>query len=450
MTSSFEPVSDAKPTHVRYGVLGALCLGASIAYLSRNCLGVAVADGKILTDLACSEAQMAWIMGPGFFLAYALFQIPSGWLGQAWGSRHLLPTISILSAIFTGLMGLVFSFVSALVVYLSIGMVQAGIFPNSANTIKKWFPVSQIAIASGALGSFMSVGAAIAVAMSGVMLELFSWRVVLWLFMLPGIVWAIAFYVWFRDSPEQQQSVNRDELDVILGPRNEERQVDAVEPASDQPESRKSIPWAAIFSSPAMWMIAGQQFFRAAGYIFYSTWFPTYLKQTRNVTTKQSGLLSSLPLLAVIVGSLLGGVVVDWILARTGSRRLSRQLVAVLSMLSCAGFVGLAYFTSEAETTVLLISAGSFCAAFGGPCAYAVTIDMAGKHVPIVFSIMNMTGNLGAAACPLLVAWFVDATGKWDYVLFFFVGIYVAAAICWGLLNPQGSIFDRHRLPAGA
>jgi MFS family permease len=199
-----------------------------------------------------------------------------------------------------------------------------------------------------------------------------------------------------------------------------------------------------------MWMIAGQQFFRAAGYIFYSTWFPTYLKQTRNVTTKQSGLLSSLPLLAVIVGSLLGGMVVDWILARTGSRRLSRQLVAVLSMLSCAGFVGLAYFTSEAETTVLLISAGSFCAAFGGPCAYAVTIDMAGKHVPIVFSIMNMTGNLGAAACPLLVAWFVDATGKWDYVLFFFVGIYVAAAICWGLLNPQGSIFDRHRLPAGA
>lgn len=440
--------ADSRPTRVRYGVLAALCLGASIAYLSRNCLGVAVADKRILSDLGCSREQMGWVMGPGFFLAYAVFQIPSGWLGHAWGSRRVLPLISALWALLTGLMGFAAGFASLLVTYLGIGAVQAGIFPNSANTIKKWFPASRIAVVCGALGSFMSVGAAIAVSLSGVLLEWMGWRWVFWIFTLPGIVWAIWFYVWFRDVPHRHRSVNRHELDLIQSRRSGKTETDPESPRSSEP-----IPWAPIFSSSSMWLISAQQFFRATGYIFYSTWFPTYLKETRGVSTKESGLLSSLPLLAVVVGGILGGLLVDWILSRTGSRRLSRQFVAILSMSACAGLIGLAFFAQDARTAVLLISAGSLCASFGGPCSYAVTIDMAGKHVPIVFSIMNMAGNVGAAVCPLLVVWFVRATGEWDYVLFFFAGIYLAAAICWGLLNPHGTIFDRSwrdSTPAGS
>lgn len=439
MNSSLERVlnGESDPTRVRYGVLVALCLGASIAYLSRNCLGVAVADKQILDDLGCSREQMGWVMGPGFFLAYALFQIPSGWLGQTWGSRRVLPIISAIWSLLTGLMGFVVGFLSLLVTYLGIGAAQAGIFPNSANTIKKWFPASRIAIVCGALGSSMSVGAAIAMSLSGILLEWLSWRWVFWLFMLPGVVWAVWFYLWFREAPDQHPSVNRDELDLIRAHSSA-----ASESQSESLQSAAPMPWGKMFSSYAMWMISGQQFFRATGYIFYSTWFPTYLKETRQVTTKESGLLSSLPFLAVVGGGILGGLVVDWILSRTGSRRLSRQLVAVLSLLACAGFTCLAFFAHDARTAVLLISAGSLCAAFGGPCAYAVTIDMAGEYVPIVFSTMNMAGNLGAAVCPVLVIWFAHATGEWDYVLFFFAGIYVAAAICWGLLNPNGTIFD--------
>jgi sugar phosphate permease len=428
----------SRASAVRYGVLAALCLAASIAYLSRNCLGVAVADKRILKDLNCSEEQMAWVMGPGFFLTYALFQLPSGWLGHAWGSRRVLAIIATMWSLLTGLMGLVGGFVPLLVTYLGIGAAQAGLFPNAAHSIKQWFPAGKIAVVCGALGGFMSVGAAIATALSGLLLESMSWRFVFLLFLPPGIVWAVWFYLWFCDSPSQHPAVNAEELALIRG-----GEAGAAQPESAALPEREPIPWKAVFRSYTMWMICGQQFFRAAGYIFYATWFPTYLKETRGVSTKVSGLYSSLPLLAVVAGSLLGGLVIDWILSRTRSRRVSRQGTAIVSLLVSAALIGVAYFAGDARTAVLLISCGSFFAAVGGPCAYAVTIDMAGKQVPIVFSTMNMAGNIGAALCPLLVVWFVKATGQWDLVLFFFAGIYLAAAVCWGLLNPTGTIFDR-------
>src|SRR5437763_13589946 len=71
---------------------------------------------------------------------------------------------------------------------------------------------------------------------------------------------------------------------------------------------------------PAMGWICGKQFFYAAGMIFFASWFPTYLRETRGLALGRAGVLTSLPLLAIVVGCLVGGVVSDWIYARTGSR----------------------------------------------------------------------------------------------------------------------------------
>ena len=164
---------------------------------------MAVAEGSILEDLNCTETQMGWVMGFGFFMSYAIFQIPAGWLGQTWGSRRVLPLFSIAWSLLTGLMAVATGFYSLLATYLGIGAAQAGIFPNSADTIKKWFPSARIALVCGALGSFMSIGAAIASAVSGLMLDRMeiSWRWVFVLFSLPGLLWAVGFYFWFRNRP---------------------------------------------------------------------------------------------------------------------------------------------------------------------------------------------------------------------------------------------------------
>ena len=65
--------------------LGALCVIAAIAYIQRNCLGVA--EEEIRGEFGMTEQEMGWVMG-GFFLTYGLFQVPAGWLAQTWGTRR--------------------------------------------------------------------------------------------------------------------------------------------------------------------------------------------------------------------------------------------------------------------------------------------------------------------------------------------------------------------------
>jgi ACS family glucarate transporter-like MFS transporter/ACS family D-galactonate transporter-like MFS transporter len=71
---------------------------------------------------------------------------------------------------------------------------------------------------------------------------------------------------------------------------------------------------------------------------------------------------------------------------------------------------------------------------------------MGGKHVAPVFSTMNMSGNLGAMVFPVVVPWLVGPGRDWDLVLVVFAGIHLAAAACWALLNPNGTVFDQSPL----
>jgi nitrate/nitrite transporter NarK len=291
-------------------------------------------------------------------------------------------------------------------------------------------------VATGALASFMQVGAGLALALTGTLVGEIGWRWVMVLFALPGFVWAAMFHWWFRDLPEDHPRVNDAELTII----GRGRKTDAAD------RERPATPWRLILLNFDIWMICGQQFFRAAGYIFFSTWFPEYLRVTYGVSVAGSGFLASLPILVAIFGSLAGGVIVDWIWNRTASRRLSRQGVAMFAMLSCAAFIGIAFQCERVLPAVVWISAGSFCAAMAGPCAYTVTIDKSAGVVAPVFGLMNMSGNIGAAACPLVVGGFVQLTGNaWYLVLLLFIGNYVFAAICWAVLNPDGTILDKHR-----
>jgi nitrate/nitrite transporter NarK len=185
-----------------------------------------------------------------------------------------------------------------------------------------------------------------------------------------------------------------------------------------------------------------QQFFRAAGYMFYASWFATFLQETRGLSVAEAGILTGLPMLGVVFGSPLGGWLSDCVLLQTGSRRLGRQGIAVLSQLGGALFLVLAYPVSAPWPAVLLFTASATFASFGGSCAYSITIDMGGRHVATVFSMMNMAGNLGAMVFPLVIPPLVRLSG-WNSVLLVFIGIYLAAALCWMLLNPDGTIFER-------
>jgi MFS transporter, ACS family, D-galactonate transporter len=420
-------------TRTRYWVLTALCLAAALSYVCRN--AITVAESTIRGELGLSKEAMGWVMS-SFFAAYALFQLPAASAGQRWGGRRMLPAVSVAWSVATAVTAATAGVLGLTLTRIGQGLAQAGLFPLSAFVISRWFPATERGFATGALGAFMSVGGAASAALTGALLAVLDWRSLFVVYSLPGVLWAAVFWIWFRDRPSDHPSMNAAELALLpAGP-----------PVSAR--GRAATPWGTILGSGAMACIAAQQFFRAAGYMFFTSWFATYLQERHHVTIAKSGFLTMLPLLGVVAGGLIGGGISDWVYRRTKSFSLARRGVAVVSMGLCALAAFGAYFLRDPVAAVLVITVGSFCAAVTGPCSYAITIDLGGDHVATVNAMMNMFGNLGAMLFPLVVPWLLARTGNWDAVLLVFALLHVVAAFCWLGLRPNARIFETTPLPA--
>jgi MFS transporter, ACS family, D-galactonate transporter len=425
-----ERVPAGEPTRIRFAVLGWLCAGAMLAYLHRFCISVPYET--IRDDLLLTPRQMNLVVA-SFFAGYSLLQIPSGWLGDRWGSRRALALFAASWSVATAFMGLANGFLMALAAWVVNGLGQAGIFPCCVKSISRWFPASGRAFPSGMLTSFMSIGSIAAGALIGDLLVSFSWRQVVLMVALPGVVYAVGFYAWFRDTPAEHSGVNEAERHLIQGDK-----------AAAAQSSLQVVltPWRTILTSPTMLLLCSQQFFRAMAAAFSGTLFPIFLQKQYEISVPGSGRLMSLVVLAFVIGASTGGALADFILRRTGSLRHSRRSVALGSLLSCAGLLVLAYLVEGLPITFALIVASTFCSGFCGPIAYTVTIDLGGRHVATVFSVMNMAGNIGAFGFPLVAGELAESV-SWQSVLLLVAGLNFAALLSWILLNVERPIVEK-------
>ena len=432
-------------TQVRFQLSIWLAVAAALAYLCRT--SISVAEKTIRADLDLSEDMMGFIMGPAFFWSYALAQIPGGWSGQRFGSRRMLPSLSVAFSAAVALMGFAQGAASLLAGGIVNGVAQAGLFPCSALSIANWHPQAERALASGILGSAMSVGAAVGAALTGELLFVLNWRIIFFLYAVPGIVWAFFFYGWFRETPPEHSGVNQAEADWIAGAATDDGE------PSNQPKA-SPVPWVKLLTSLTLWQICGQQFFRAAGQVFFASWFATYLQESRGVSTAQSGWLLTIPLICTVAASLIGGVLSDAIFRRTKNLTLARSGLASFSLTMCAALVFSAFFVEDAEMATIVIGAGAFFGGIAGPCAYASSMDIGGRNVGAVFSTMNMIGNFGAGLLPVATPtfrvwvaetpWALNLAGgnSWNAVLILFGSMYFLAAVCWATLRVREGSLD--------
>src|ERR1043166_6579168 len=180
---------------------------------------------------------MGWIFG-AFTFAYAMFEVPTGWLGDMFGPRKTLIRIVLWWSFFTALTGTVFpsdvvlftspevstrwftipaiaiglSFVLLFLVRFLFGIGEAGAYPNIARAFHNWFPFQERGFASGAVwtaGRFAG-GATSAVVLY--LVTIMEWRHTFWLFGAIGVGWCVLWWLWFRDRPAEKAGVNDAEV----------------------------------------------------------------------------------------------------------------------------------------------------------------------------------------------------------------------------------------------
>jgi MFS family permease len=428
---------------MRYTVLSFLCIVTVIAYIQRSAFNGATKT--IEGSLALGPSDMGFVMG-AWYLAYALFQLPSGWVADRIGSKRALLLFATSWSVLTGLVGLALGLPGLLLIWGLMGAAQAGIFPCCTKAIGSTFPRTEQAFASGMLACCMSLGAALAPAITAKLLGPLSWQQIFALYAIPGVVWAIIFalFVPHPAAPTipPQQSPKDDDADWHALPTPTPGETPTPDDAVATP-----VQWSKLVTEPQMLLLCIQQFLRAGPMVLFFTWFARVLAETRGLSESTAGGLASWPPFVGAFGGVLGGLFSDWVLKRTENPRLARQGMTFAALVLGTTVSLTAFFVSDPHIAIMLMSIAAFCGMAGGVSGYSLAISYGGKRVATVFATMNMSGNLGASLFPIAVGWIVHETGNWNYVLLLFAGMFAGGAVCWAILNPKGTLFDEPREP---
>src|SRR5262245_57049598 len=241
------PVTTATESRARVTVLWFVFLLAFVTYLDRVCISAAAR--YIRDDLRLSTQQMGVALS-AFALAYAVFEIPSGWLADLIGPRKVLTRIVLWWSGFTMLTGAAAGFVSLVVIRFLFGAGEAGALPSASNCIARWFPLSERGKANGVLLFGTRVGGMVSVPLVLPIITRWGWRASFAIVGTVGIVWSAAWYTWYRDSPARHPSVSAAELAWITGQDGQEGRE-----RQDRQDGHASVPWRVLVSSGNLWAV---------------------------------------------------------------------------------------------------------------------------------------------------------------------------------------------------
>jgi len=420
----------AKPTKTRWWILFLISIMYLICYMDRS--NISVAAPEITKEFGLTKSAMGLVLA-AFTWAYALGQVPAGWLGDRFGPKKVLTVIMTWWAVGATMTGAALGMTSLFSARFLLGLGEAGAFPVASRGMQLWFAKSERGLIQGTTHFFSRLAVAITPFTAGTILLAFGWRAIFYIFGSLGVIWAIAFSFFYRNRPEESKAVNQAELAQIRGLRPDGmiHQLSTV---------RQPTPWKTILGSPNMWFIAFGYCCFFFGTNFYLTWYPTYLREYRHVSLQSLRILGSLPLLAGMVGDLVGGSLSDLVLRRTGNAKFARRIVAAPAFLMAGIFVIPAAMTNTAWLSVLFLALSFFFLEWVIGPAWAVPMDVGGQFSGTVTGIMNMFGAL-AASLTAIVYGTLFGKGFWVAPFLVSAGVMFLGALIWTfLIDPEKSV----------
>ncbi len=246
------------PTRVRYVVLAFVAALSMITYLDRAAFPNV--QDNVRSALGLATLEDLTLALTAFQFSYALFEIPTGWLGDVFGPRKTLIRIVLWWSFFIAVTGLVgeisgvsifgsklpaftiYGLTALVAVRFLFGMGEAGAYPNIARAIYNWFPLHERGRASGVVWMTARFMGGLTPLIMTVLLTRFGvhWRAVFLLFGLLGVMWCVAFAIWFRNRPEEKPEVNDAERELIASDHGPE-------------QVHTGVPWGRILRNRNVW-----------------------------------------------------------------------------------------------------------------------------------------------------------------------------------------------------
>ncbi len=409
------------PTRSRHWVIVFAVTLAVITYIDRVCISKAAP--LIQQDLGFTKQQMGWVFS-AFTLAYALFEIPGGWLGDKLGPRRVLMRVVAFWSVFTAATGYAWNLASMMVCRFLFGAGEAGAFPNITKMFTIWLPQKERGLAQGITWLSARWGGAFTPLLVLWVLQFVSWRHAFMIFGCLGIVWAIVFYLWFRDNPRDHPAMNPAEFALLEG-------------AEKNLDSHAAIPWRKFLTSPTVLLLWLYYFCISYVWYFYITWLPTYMTEALHLDGAKSALLGGLPLFLGGIGCFLGGWIAKKITRRSGGLGRARRIVGVCGMIGAAALLVASTFIQSPTLAMIAMGLSGFFNDLSMPGAWGACMDVGGKAAGSLSGSMNMMGNLGGALGPVVVPYLLTWSGNnWNVPIYVAAGTYLISMLCWCFIDP--------------
>jgi MFS transporter, ACS family, D-galactonate transporter len=420
-----------RSTHVRWvPILALIAVGTMINYLDRTVLGIAA---PFLTrDLGLTAAQMGLVFS-AFSWSYALLQIPGGIFLDRFGTRLTYFIAVVFWSLFTALMAAARSLNGLIATRIGVGVFEAPCFPANSRVLATWFPQRERARANAVYSFGQYVGLGFLSVPLFWITQRVGWRGLFIVVGMLGVVFGVVWWLLYR-NPAESASVNQAELDYIEAGGGGEYKGEPVR-----------FKWSHIRRLLGKRQIVGAsigQFGGNSTQVFFVTWFPTYLVTARGMTFIQAGFMTSLPYIGASIGVILGGLISDAILKRTGSANLARKLPIVSGMLLASTIVAANYVPAGNNAAVILVMSIAFFGQGMTNLGWTVVSDVAPKKlIGLTAGIFNLSANLAGIVTPLVIGVAFQLTGS-------FVGplLYVGAVALIGAFSYSVILGDIHRL----
>jgi ACS family glucarate transporter-like MFS transporter len=410
---------------IRAVLVFCLFLLSAIAFLDRT--NIAIAGPQISREFHLDNVRLGWVFS-AFLVGYAASQVLAGWIAVRLGPRRALALGVLWWGAFTLATALVSStlpgaLVALIAVRFALGVGEAIIYPASNQFVAQWIPVSERGRVNGVIFAGVGAGSGLTPPLLAAIIAGYGWRAAFWFSSAIGILAGIAWFLLARDSPEEHPLLSPKELRTIQGGR------------APLAAARPAVPWSAIFRSRTLLLLSFACF--TFGYIawIFLAWFYSYMAQARGLNLKDSALYTMIPLTAITVFCLAGGVLGDWLTARRGLRA-GRCGPGIFSLLATAALLIAGSRVSSAPLAAVTLAAGAGVLYISQSSYWSVTADIAGPHAGVVSAVMNMGAQIGGAVTASLTPWIAQRFG-WTSSFLAAALLAVAGALAWLGVDPE-------------
>ena len=413
-------------SRVRYLLIMLIFVVSAVVYIDRS--NISIAGTYLAADYGISKVQLGWVFS-AFLLGYAFFQIPAGWVVGKLGPRRTLTlglvwwsVLSIITALVPPSMG--GSLWLLIAVRFILGMGESVAYPSSNQFIAAWFPTEERGKANGWVFGGVGLGSGTAPPLVAAIIAFYGWHEVFYISASLGLVIAVIWYSFARDTPAEHPSVTEEEKAHIKA--GQPVKVGGVMPP---------VPWKKIFTSVDVW--GTTLAYIAFGYVafIFHTWFFIYLKDGRGLDLKSSALLGTLPFIAMTSCCLLGGVISDWLVKHKG-QYWGRSLYGAITLMLTAGFLIVGAQVQDPTLAVLVLAGGAGMLYLGQATYWAVAADFGGPHTGVISGLVNMGGQIAGAITASATPWFATKFG-WEWAFYIAAGVAVVCAFAWFFVNPD-------------